>query len=70
MNDNPCISPSLDSRPWTSAELSPEVVGVHYEIKLHDGTINEALWTGSRWWSHGQIEPAAWRPLPQTGDSD
>jgi hypothetical protein len=34
------------------------------EVRLPDGAVKRAVWTGAQWWCDGrEVEPAAWRPL-------
>ena len=51
-----------DSDTWMSMKLYPPERFETLEVRLADGSVVRAIWTGAKWWGNGQtLEPQAWR---------
>jgi hypothetical protein len=51
---------------WTPVTLPPEPLEL-VDVKLPDGSVCTAAWTGRIWWvKDGQVNPTAWRKRPLT----
>jgi hypothetical protein len=52
---------------WRDLVLPPERFEA-IEVRLEDGRVHRAVWTGAKWWSDGrEVSPTAWRPIEGLG---
>ena len=57
-----------DSDTWMPMKLYPPERFETLEVRLVNGSVMRAIWTGAKWWGNGQtLEPQAWR-LPQKSE--
>jgi hypothetical protein len=54
---------TTDTQEWFPLTFHPDWYET-LEVRLPDGTVARAVWTGTKWWStSGAISPTNWRPL-------
>jgi hypothetical protein len=53
---------------WMPIGLTPPEPCETFEVRLADGSVDQAFWTGRKWWMRGQdVFPREWRlPLARS----